>query len=169
MGQNSTPRPVPPKIKFSLKEDNLLRELVEQHGTKNWILISDLIESRTPRQCRERWINYLSPNLKSDGWTSEEDKLIDELYQKYGSRWHKIAKHFKNRSGNCIRNRYKLRMRHLRKISEDQKVEDEEIENKMEKPEYSSIFQFFTQSESQIDLFPLSKDEMSEIRAILMI
>ncbi|EAY14200.1 Myb-like DNA-binding domain containing protein [Trichomonas vaginalis G3] len=101
-----------PKIKFTLEEDERLTEIIERIGTKSWRLISLEMKNRTPRQCRERWINYISPQLRNDPWTEEEDKLLDEKCLEFGSRWHKISEFFNNRSGNAIRNRFKLRQRH---------------------------------------------------------
>lgn len=86
-------RGVIPKIKFTPEEDDQLTEIVERIGTNDWELVSREMKKRTARQCRERWINYLSPELRNDPWTEEEDKLLDELYAEMGSRWHKIAEY----------------------------------------------------------------------------
>lgn len=111
-----------PKIKFTREEDNVLTQLVEKYGVGDWDRISKDMKNRTPRQCRERWINYISPELSNEPWSVEEDQLLDELYAEYGSRWHKIAEFFPNRSGNCVRNRYKLRQRRaIKKASKEEK------------------------------------------------
>ncbi|EAX95132.1 Myb-like DNA-binding domain containing protein [Trichomonas vaginalis G3] len=111
-----------PKIKFTAEEDKMLTDLVSKIGAADWDIISKNMKNRTPRQCRERWINYIAPNLSNEPWTKEEDDLLDELYEEYGSRWHKIADIFPNRSGNCIRNRFKLRQRRKeKKLKMDQK------------------------------------------------
>lgn len=110
-----------PKVKFTLEEDEKLTEIIERIGTKSWRLISLEMKNRTPRQCRERWINYISPQLRNDPWTEEEDRLLDEKYLEFGSRWHKISEFFNNRSGNAIRNRFKLRQRHELRNNHKQK------------------------------------------------
>lgn len=112
-----------PKIKFTKEEDEQLTRIIQEHGTQDWELISSEMKNRTARQCRERWINYISPGLSNAPWTMEEDKKLDELYAEFGSRWHKIAEYFPNRSGNCVRNRYKLRERRaLKKSKKEQKI-----------------------------------------------
>ena len=68
-------------------------------GTKNW------------RQCKERWNQFLNPNINKDGWTEEEDDLLLRLHEKYGSKWSLMVSHFKGRPRLQIRNRYNLLMK----------------------------------------------------------
>ena len=103
------------KIKFTPEEDQKLSQLVLQHGSKDWIKISTLMETRNPRQCRERWNNYLNPSLRTDPFSTEEDLLLDQKYAEYGPRWNKIAKFFNNRSDNSLRNRWMMIARHRAK------------------------------------------------------
>lgn len=99
------------KIKFTPEEDEKLRNLVQAHGTNSWNLIAGLMGNRNARQCRERWKNYVNPELRNEPWTLEEDKLLVEKYEEYGPKWNKIAKHFVNRSDNSLRNRWQLMLR----------------------------------------------------------
>lgn len=99
------------KIKFTPEEDEKLKNLVQTHGTNCWTLIAGLMGNRNARQCRERWKNYVNPELRNEPWTLEEDKLLVEKYEEYGPRWNKIAKHFANRSDNSLRNRWQLMLR----------------------------------------------------------
>lgn len=101
-----------PKMKFTEAEDQRLKNIVSKCKHIVWTSVAKKMKTRTARQCRERWINYIMPGISNNPWTREEDDLLDELYSKYGSKWQTIAKHFPNRSGNCVRNRYKLRLRH---------------------------------------------------------
>lgn len=101
----------PKKIKFTPEEDKRLVSLIKQYGSNDWIHISELMKTRNPRQCRERWNNYLNPNLRDDPWTIEEDKLLVDKYREFGTHWAKIAKFFVHRSDNSIRNRWQLLLR----------------------------------------------------------
>ena len=92
-----------------------LHRLVMQFGAKDWIKISQLMETRNPRQCRERWNNYVNPALRTDPWTPEEDMLLDQKFAEYGPKWNKISKFFVNRSDNNIRNRWMMIARHRAK------------------------------------------------------
>ncbi|OHS97993.1 hypothetical protein TRFO_09164 [Tritrichomonas foetus] len=105
----------PPKLKFTPEEDDKLLKLVQTHGSKNWITIAQLMETRNPRQCRERWNNYLNPDLRKDTWSKEEDDLLDDKYSEYGPKWNKISKFFLSRSDNNIRNRWMMLARHRAK------------------------------------------------------
>ena len=93
------------KCKFTQQEDFQLNQLVSRYG-KNWNLISKIMITRNPRQCRERWNNYLNPQLSNSPWTYEEDLLLAQIYAKCGPHWSKISKHFPTRSDNSVRNRW---------------------------------------------------------------
>ncbi|OHT10458.1 hypothetical protein TRFO_20274 [Tritrichomonas foetus] len=91
---------------FSPEEDKLLLALVKEYGDKNWRMIAKKMENRTTRQCRERYRNYLSPNLTNGPWTAEEDLLLEQKNFELGPKWATIAQSFKNRSDVNIKNRW---------------------------------------------------------------
>ena len=99
------------KFKFTPEEDERLKMLVMRHGTNSWNIVSQFMGNRNPRQCRERWKNYVDPDLRSDPWTPEEDDLLLKKYRELGPRWNKIAKYFVRRSDNSLRNRWQLMLR----------------------------------------------------------
>lgn len=41
-----------------------LVRLVTIYGQRNWARVAKAIQSRNSKQCRERWQNVLSPNVK---------------------------------------------------------------------------------------------------------
>jgi len=94
------------RMKFSPEEDKILTSLVKQYGKKSWCIISQMIGDRTPRQCRERWKNYLCPGLNKTPWTDEEDQLLFQLYQQFGAQWVKISKQFSGRTDINVKNRW---------------------------------------------------------------
>jgi len=91
---------------FTEDEDTKLSSLVSVFGINKWPYIARLMDNRTARQCRERYNNYLSPQISNAVWTNEEDLLLIELYKEYGTCWAKMVKHFNRRSGNNIKNRW---------------------------------------------------------------
>ncbi|KAK8894725.1 hypothetical protein M9Y10_023162 [Tritrichomonas musculus] len=101
--------------KFSIDEDNLLRNLVNEHGTTNWRFIADNMVGRNARQCRDRWKNYLMPGIKNVPWTPEEDMLLEEKYAALGSQWARIAKYFPNRTDINVKNRWATRSGRMNK------------------------------------------------------
>lgn len=93
--------------KFSKEEDVLLKNIVGIFGPKNWRLISSMIPNKTPRQCRDRYTNYLAPGFIHSNWTNEEDRLLAQKYIELGPQWSKIQQYFPFRTANSIKNRYK--------------------------------------------------------------
>jgi hypothetical protein len=94
------------KTKFSADEDAKLQQIVQEFGTDDWVLVAFLHGTRNPRQCRERYQNYLAPSLRADPWTAQEDALLLEKCAQYGTKWNKIAEFFTDRSDNSLRNRW---------------------------------------------------------------
>ena len=50
------------------------------------------MESRNGKQCRERYVNHLNPNIKRTPWLPEEDEMIELLYAEFGSQWSRFMK-----------------------------------------------------------------------------
>ena len=96
------------RVKFTHEEDQKLIELVKQFGDKSWKKIASIMKTRTTRQCRERYINYLNPSLLNGPWTEDEDKLLVEKVKEMGPKWAQIVKCFKARSDVNIKNRYAM-------------------------------------------------------------
>lgn len=94
------------RIRFTKEEDERLKQLVSLYDSPNWADISKYMVPRSPRQCRERYNNYLRPNLINGKWTKEEDKLLNDLFQQYGPKWSLISQSFKSRSPVNVKNHY---------------------------------------------------------------
>lgn len=91
---------------FTKEEDIRITELVKIFGTHNWILISQFMKGRSPKQIRDRYSNYLMPGIFHGDWTKEEDELLIKLYSEHGSKWTIIQNFLPNRSTNSIKNRW---------------------------------------------------------------
>ncbi|CAO3606762.1 unnamed protein product [Mucor hiemalis] len=70
----------------------------------SWSQVSKLIEGRTPKQCRTRFLYTLEPNSKKGHWSYEEEMQLLEIVQKVKlqknksskkSIWHLVAKELK--------------------------------------------------------------------------
>ena len=61
---------------------------------------------RKPRQCRERWINVIDPNVRRDKWTPEEEYKILKLWKEHGSKWHEISLLVEGRTEIQVKNRF---------------------------------------------------------------
>lgn len=95
------------RVLFSKEEDEKIKFLVDIYGTKQWGIISSFLNGRTPKQCRDRYKNYLEPGFFSGQWTNEEDNLLKKLYEQNGPKWSILSKSFIDRSPGAIKNRWK--------------------------------------------------------------
>lgn len=99
---------------FTKEEDEKLLILVEKHE-KDWRKISNDMIDRSIRQCKERYFHYLSPNIKKEKWTDEEDMILLMNIGKQGKKWKVLEKLFPGRTEIDIRNRYYVLIRKISK------------------------------------------------------
>jgi hypothetical protein len=109
------PRKLHPKAKFSWQEDESLTVLVQTYGADNWQEIAKNMPERNMRQCRDRWLNYLSPEINNSPWTAKEDQLLISKVQELGAVWKFIATFFNARTDINVKNRWHLIQRRIRK------------------------------------------------------
>ena len=86
-------------------EDEQVIELVSKHG-QSWALISSMMECRSGKQIRDRYLNKLRPDIKNDEWNNEEDQLLISLYHQLGRKWSKIATYLPGRTEGQVKNRF---------------------------------------------------------------
>ncbi|EAX80191.1 Myb-like DNA-binding domain containing protein [Trichomonas vaginalis G3] len=102
------------RLTFTPKEDKKLMKLVASCGSSvNWKTISIEMDGRTPRQCKERYNNYLSPEINKAQWTPIEDKVIMDEHFKSGNSWQKISGMLSGRTAGSVRNRYYYLIRRM--------------------------------------------------------
>lgn len=101
-------------------EDLKLLSLIEEHG-KKWTKISNFMNGRNGKQVRDRYMNYLKPNIKQKEWTKEEDDLLSKLYDEFGNKWSKIALYLFGRTENQIKNRFHAALRKHKRRSDKRK------------------------------------------------
>jgi hypothetical protein len=91
---------------FSPSEDVQLLSLVNQFRGSSWDFIAAQFGNRSARQCRERYVNYLSPDIRVAPWTDYEDLLLLDKVNELGHRWSIIGQHINGRSENDVKNRW---------------------------------------------------------------
>lgn len=94
------------RVPFTPEEDEKIKHLVNLYGNKHWSVIASFLVRRTPKQCRDRYTNYLVPGLFKGEWSNDEDDLLKKLYIQNGPKWSVFKNHFPGRSANSIKNRW---------------------------------------------------------------
>ena len=137
---------------FSKEEDARLLYLVKYYGD-DWTKISILMPFRSSRQCKERYEGYLSPSINHGKFSEEEDLLLIEKYEEFGSKWTKISQYFEGRSGNQLKNRWNT---YIIKLTDDQinKMKQNKIKNQsndVKSIEDKKFFDLFNQKQRKSD------------------
>jgi hypothetical protein len=102
-----------PRCRFSQSEDELLVKAVAELGPGDWYRIARRLSGRNARQCKDRWMSYLSPAVGNAPWTPEEDQLLICMYNELGPLWKFIASFFTARTDTNVKNRWQLMQRRI--------------------------------------------------------
>lgn len=113
----------PSKFAWTPQEDEVLRWVIADRGTKAWTAIAQELNVQmhqgTPvrhgKQCRERWYNHLDPGLRKGNWSALEDLTVLESQLTMGNRWSDISKMLPGRNENSVKNRWKSMVRKAQK------------------------------------------------------
>lgn len=112
-----------PRQMWTKEGDDLLRKIVETNYNLPWNEVANMLNESNPKmkksgkQCRERYKNYLDPNITNRSWSKDEKILFILLHSKYVNRWGKIAKFYPNRNDISMKNYFYSYMRKsLKKI-----------------------------------------------------
>jgi hypothetical protein len=96
---------------WTLHEDNQLRRLVDEFGHRKWSFIASKMHGRRGKQCRDRWLNHLKPDIRRGEWTAEEERILVEGHRMLGTRWAALAKLLPGRPENAIKNHWHATLR----------------------------------------------------------
>lgn len=93
----------------------------------NWDRVSEILKEngydKTAKQCRERWVHQVNPDLSKKKWTDDDSKILFDLHKVHGSHWKVISKSFPGRTDNFLKNQFfSLIRRSLRRICKFLKI-----------------------------------------------
>jgi N-glycosylase/DNA lyase len=94
------------KRRFTPAEDEVLLRLLAALGPGRWEEIARYIPERSPRQCRERYENYLTETFPKYPWTPADDEQLLKQVAARGHHWTIIAQFFPGRNTNDLKNRW---------------------------------------------------------------
>lgn len=94
--------------KWTREEDEKLKSAYKRLGPA-WASIAREIPGRTDDQCSKRFNDVLNPKVQQRlrPWSSSEDKLLLELFERYGPKWQQISRIMMDRTGLTCRNRWR--------------------------------------------------------------
>ncbi|QDZ22335.1 Myb-like transcription factor [Chloropicon primus] len=120
-GKAALPPSVPKKLRHTIgkpragwtkREEQELLSLVSLHGDKQWAKVAEELKTgRSGKQCRERWINHLRPDIRTEPWSDAEEGLLIEAHKAVGNRWSEIARRLSGRTENSIKNHWNSTLR----------------------------------------------------------
>eukprot|EP00831_Metopus_contortus_P062183 TRINITY_DN541_c0_g2_i7.p1 TRINITY_DN541_c0_g2~~TRINITY_DN541_c0_g2_i7.p1 ORF type:complete len:232 (-),score=11.87 TRINITY_DN541_c0_g2_i7:15-710(-) len=107
-----------PSMIWTQFEDKTLISIVEKYG-KNWVKVEKEMHERgigtkTGKQCRERWLHQLDPQIDKKEFTEAEMSKLFSMHRTMGNRWKDISnelpgrqpKSSQYRTDNMIKNFY---------------------------------------------------------------
>ena len=95
---------------WKAEEDQRLLDGVNKYGKSQWVLVSQYVGTRSRKQCRERYVNHTSPDIKELAWSRDDDLKLLQLVKRIGCKWSKLTVLLEGRSSRSIRNRYRRLM-----------------------------------------------------------
>lgn len=94
--------------------DELIIDHVERNGPRGWSNLADEIGcSVKPRKLRERWVNFLDPNINHGDWTPEEEERLLSLYIKSDGNYTVISANLPGRTIKMVRAKSKQLLRNV--------------------------------------------------------
>lgn len=91
-----------PYLPWTPEEDQTIIEVIKELTAENtekansnvgragkklisWVKVSNRMNGRSPKQCRERWRNALNPHICHEHWTTEEDLRLLTAQKRIGT------------------------------------------------------------------------------------
>ena len=115
---------------ISIQDDDILKRSIIIFGSKSWKKISIDLKAnygidRSPKQCRDRWCNYLRIERFCSFFTEEEKILIFKHFFEIGCKWSVLSEIIQTKSENQIKNFFNSTIRrNVRKFNKGKDHQD---------------------------------------------
>jgi hypothetical protein len=97
-----------PQVKgsWSPDEDKVLLHAISGCSNISWDEVAARIPNHTAKQCRERWLVKLNPDVRRSPFEKWEDELIRSERHRIGNHWSIIAQLLPGRTACSVKNRW---------------------------------------------------------------
>jgi len=100
---------------WTVKEDEVILKYVYEKGQGDqhmmWGNLSETLNGRSGKSCRERWFNHLDPKIKRTEWSQEEQWVLFILRNQNNEKWSNISKKLMGRTDNAVKNYWNSRLK----------------------------------------------------------
>jgi len=98
---------------WSPEEDAMLVQSVQAQLSQNvkrvnWSEVCKSIPKRSCKQCRERWVNHLNPDVNKGEWEPYEDAKLWDIQELTPRKWAQIARQIPGRTENMVKVRWNI-------------------------------------------------------------
>ncbi|KAI5292843.1 Pre-mRNA-splicing factor cef1 [Ascosphaera acerosa] len=89
-------------------EDETVKAAVSKYGLNQWARVSSLLNSKTAKQCKARWAEWLDPSIRKTEWSREEDEKLLHLAKLMPTQWRTVASIVGRTATQCLERYQKL-------------------------------------------------------------
>jgi hypothetical protein len=126
---------------WTVQEDEVILKYVYEKGKGDehmmWGNLSETLNGRSGKSCRERWFNHLDPKIKRTEWSQEEQWVLFILRNQSNEKWSLISKKLMGRTDNAVKNYWNSRLK--KRIDSMQHAVNQHFERK-KRQKISTLF-----------------------------
>ena len=87
-------------------EDEILKAAVMKYGKQQWARVASLLNRKSAKQCKARWVEWLDPSVRKVEWSRTEDERLLHLAKLLPAQWRTIGPLVGGRTAGQCQERY---------------------------------------------------------------